>query len=288
MKKCIIYGNCQADALKVYLSKIDWFKSNYSIVDLKPIHLLTKDDLPSLTKEIKEIDLFIYQKIAKNYKNIPSLSTVFLLPLLKNSCKKISFPSVYFKGFNPEMAGLKNQQKKLINKPYEYFDKNILKFCLDDLSEEEIIGKIKDHNFYSKEQVLANYNLALSALKSREEDLSISISHFIDKHKNETKLFHVFNHPSASILTYISNQILTKINSENIIRVKHSPDVLSRNSYPIYQSVANHLGLNFSILDKYKIANENISISEFIESHKTFVASNRQLVLHNVSNEFNY
>lgn len=91
MKNCLIYGNCQIEPLREILKNQDSFTSKYQFHNLKPVHLLTQDDIQDLNNKITQTDLFIYQTVSDNYQGIEQLGTNYLCNLLPSEAQKNSY-----------------------------------------------------------------------------------------------------------------------------------------------------------------------------------------------------
>jgi len=284
-KKCLIYGNCQADALKLYFDKYELFRNKYEIVPLKAVHLLVLNDIEFLLNQIKDVDLFIHQPISENYKNIPELGSEFLKSKLKKDAIVISFPVLYFKGYNPEIIGLKDLNNKTIAKPISYWDQNILLAAYKGNNKAEILNKVEKGEIYTRQQVLDNFNSSLEELKRREQNLDIKMSSFLENNYKLVKLFHVFNHPNNFLLHNLTNSILS-LALDNHKEIEFDEikfrDILSRTSFVVGVSIYKNLELAFENSTTYKIDNEYYNTAELIDLHIEFVLQNKTIVAENL------
>jgi hypothetical protein len=281
MKKCLLYGNCQAEAMKFHFSKIESFNDKYEIQQIKPVHFLTSEDVPELLKKIEETDLLIHQPISDNYKGLKELGSNFLKSKMKNGSVALSFPSIYFKGYNPEMIGLKNFNKTNYQGPFSYYDGQLMyEVFTGDQDVNSLISKINDESYFCKEKVIKAFNDSLNTLKQREKGLDLTVSDIIEKHASKEKLFHVFNHPSLTIISELMKKIMIMINID-IEEIKGS-DTLNRTTYPVYSSIYKHLGFNFNNPHQYKIDNNEYSAVDYIRRIIGFVEENKPIVKFNL------
>ncbi len=287
-KTCLVYGNCQADAIKIYFNRIPEFIAAYEIIDLKPIHNLTKNDIPKISIVSKNLDLFIYQPISDNYKGLPELSTKHILSNLPKSCQTISFPVSYFKGYSPETFNLKSLQGKTITSPYSYFNLNFLHDQYFDKPIKESYSNILNDAFYSKEFVLDNLKKTLDNLKNRESNLDIKLTKFILENYRKEKLFHTFNHPNSTLLHYVCKSILKLIvdvreeSFDELPKKLRELEMLGRNRFPTYASVASHLNFEFEVNKNVTIAKKEIPLMDFVKEQRNFLKQNKDLILHNL------
>jgi hypothetical protein len=153
MKTCLLYGNCQSDALKIYLKNIDKFSQHYKILDFPAVHLLNHTNVTQLQKHCEKLDLLIHQPISDNYKNTPELSTNYIKSIIPSTCKIISFPVCYFNGYNPELISFKNLNGHSVNTFSSYINSNIIKSYAQGASIEESLYYYNDQEYISKEKV---------------------------------------------------------------------------------------------------------------------------------------
>lgn len=283
MKSCLIYGNCQAAALRTYLQKNSAFASTYRVIDIKPVHLLTQEDIPYIDQVVSETDLLIYQPVSDNYKGIYQLSTRYLIDRLKPGCRQISFPVAYFTGYNPEVTYLRDGNGANISKPFVYHDINILRLFDQGKSGREILEIIQDDDFYTAAAAEKQFNDTMDRLKSREAGLDIKLSEFIQDHFRTERLFHVFNHPNKTLLSRIAEWMLEQLGiDDRNIRIGPNADILSKNSFPVYPSLVRHLNIEFQNDFLYRFENNQYSAEETVKLYVEFYSGNREMVRHNV------
>lgn len=279
MKKCLVYGNCQAMALRSFLSKHPNFTSFYEVIEIKPVHLLTQGDVDRLEKTIAEIELFIHQPVSDNYKGIHQLSTNYIKSQLKSGCQTISFPVAYFTAYNPEITYLKNKNNIVISKPFPFHDLNILKLYAKGKSIDRTIEEIAGEAFYSAEYLQENLSATLRNLAAREKSLEVKISAFIQENFRIKKLFHTFNHPSAVVLEYILNYILDLLGiqrEKDFFELFRNSDVLAQTSFSIYPSAVKFLGLSFGSTLDYRIEKQVFTQREVVSSFFEFYDTHYQ------------
>ena len=283
MKTCLIYGNCQAAALRTYLQNNSTFVSAYRMIDIKPVHLLSKADIPYLDQVASEVDLLIYQPVSDNYKGIYQLSTRYLKERLKPECRQISFPVAYFTGYNPEVTYLRDVNGANVTKPSVYHDINILRLFDEGKSNWEILEIIQDDDFYTVPSAKKQFTDTLVSLQFREKELDLKLSEFIKDNFKKERLFHVFNHPNKTILALIADLILERLGiNDRYIHMGHNADILSKNSFPIYPSLVKQLNIEFPCDFVYRFENKIYSAEETVKLFTDFYLDHREMVRHNL------
>lgn len=130
-KKCLVYGNCQTHPLTRILFANKEFSHQYEIIKFKPVFRIERYDLENLKAICQEVDLFIYQPVKSGYRGIEELGTNYLKTLLKSQSQSISFHSLYFNVYNPEIIYIKKpdsiDEDKVFVGPFgDYHNKNII------------------------------------------------------------------------------------------------------------------------------------------------------------------
>ena len=279
MKKiCLVYANCQNKLIANYLSQSSSFNQEYQIHRF-PVHLLMEKGTTVPDAIIKQAKLFIYQPVKKAHGDRSSESILNKLPA---NCRRISFPSLYFKGYFPQYC--KNPVNHILkpNYPYGFIphgDSNVISLLAEGKSTAEITSILSDPDFYTQNFVQENLSQTLSELRQRESVLDVKISDFITTYCQKYYLFHTQNHPTDIIGIHIANQILQLLNLPTIGNPLSFSNphrgILDNFQVPIYPSVIKHLNLNFvdrqstyrhSSFSSNKI-NFSRYISEYIDLH---------------------
>lgn len=274
MKKCIVFGNCQRNAIIRYLMQSKSFKENYAIINTPAVHMCSRD---GLSKEaVSACDLFIYQKVGEGYGKY--LSTNHILSGLKDSCKKISIPNTFFKGYHPEFI---NNPVPRPNPRYgvhpggkfPYGDKNIIKLLNNGKSKKEIIKALSEEGFYSYAFLKKNLEDTLNELAAREEDLDVKVTDFIRNNYRDKYLFYTVNHPGDYVSRFVSMAILKMLSFPEIEISAATVNFFGGHLHvPIYPSVIKNLQLSFISRDHcysfyYCVDKRLITFEEYISEY---------------------
>jgi hypothetical protein len=262
IKNYTVIGNCQAEPLSKYLNSNDFFSKNYKYIQVKPIYIMEEDELEYFYSNILEtLDLIIIQPITENYRNNHKYSTKSILENSKKDCIKIIFPSLYFDFYHPYLIYIneKNKDGENLTKPFDYHDKNIVKFYVE--NKENGVNNINQIVINIKEKYLESlsfknesddeylndlFNKNIHNLLIRENNYTqfnylenihfVYSSDFIMEKFKEKLLFYTLNHPTKVLFEYISNSILS-ILKINIKEYSENIDVLKALIMPIYSTI---------------------------------------------------
>ncbi len=280
MKKMAIIGNCQAQGLSHFLFSNNNFNKIYEYIDVKPIYLMTEDELNYFyTYTILELDLIIIQPISENFNENIKYSTKTILNNIRSDCISILFPSLYFNFYHPYLCYLNDENGK-VGTPIDYHDKTLIKLYLayKNFSNEEIIDKyIKILNniiFISNNMINDNLKLALQNIEERENNFKNYIVNntkcifcydFIKNNYQENLLFYSVNHPSKYLLSYVSNEILKYLNIQPEI-YNENIDPFNNLIMPIYNCLK--YTLKFDITQYNNLINDNELYNKYIEVYR--------------------
>ena len=199
----IIYTNCQGFFVyDLYLKNTSFFQNN-EVKYIKNYEEVNNNDL-----ELFNIcDIFIYQPVSVEnvFQNTES-QEYGLLTLLKNDCIKICFPSLYLNIFPIYEEGGKYVGGDTLDK---YKNQNI---NLDHILE------LYDSGNYDFE-LEKRFTKSMEYLKKKEDQFcNIKVSNFIMENYKNKPLFYTQNHPTETLLIYITDKIasLLEINKEEI------------------------------------------------------------------------
>lgn len=281
-KKAVIIANCQGAALVNILKRVPSFDEKYEIIQLPPIHLLTDKDEEKVVQSLNSADLFLYQPISESFGKYSSDN---LLKYLKEEAVAISFPVVYFTGYNPETIYLKDTQGKKATIGFEYHDLNILSFFNQGFTVEETVKKIQKPEFYSVEFIEKNIKQSLSSLREREEGIDIKVLKYIEDNSHGKRLFVSMNHPVNELLYEVVSQILIKVkladnSADFLLSSPFNKELLGRNKLFVYPSIKKY----FNIETEYDVIMENkeYSLSDYIKVCFDLYEDNQDIVSYNL------
>ncbi|AFC30361.1 WcbI family polysaccharide biosynthesis putative acetyltransferase [Paenibacillus mucilaginosus] len=260
-RNCIIYGNCQVLPIRNHLLTSSTFTKYFNILEL-PVHLL--DKVAGISDHyLTNCELFIYQHVSPSFS--PVLSTDYIMTKLPANAIRISYPNCYFTGYFPHYI------KDPGFPDFPYADTGVMALVQQGKPIHEILAILSDPDYYSHHHVTTILNSTLIQLRSREKDLNISISNYIENNFRDQYLFYTVNHPKFYVTSYIARQIISMlgISGHEIADISFEPYFHSW-TQPIYPSVIKHLNLSFiSSQDRCFAAfgKFNLSFQEYMMQH---------------------
>ena len=264
-KKFYVYGNCQARPLARALNESKAWRKEYNLAaDIIPVHKMDRSNISNFHRIIKTVDVFIYQNVSNTYDE--TLSTEYLLKLLKPSCESISFPSAFFKGYNPEIVYIKNKQGQKIPSPTGGYDFLLLHEYLTQNKKVSTFhmnyGKL---NYLSTSFLDEYLGITINELNQREEKLNIRVVRFIEDNWSSSQLFHTVNHPANKLLFYLANEILKFLKFPLLTKQESSKEYEFQgwSKIPLYRDIVDRKKLN-NYNDKVFIARKQSNIETYV------------------------
>jgi len=255
-KVAIIHGNCQTACVKGYLLTNKEFTDKYIFWVTPRIFHLTCLEKYNVLKELNllyKVDLFITQQISDENRFHRELSTNNMIALLRKDCRIVKIANMFFLGYHPQHKA--NEHKIL--EEFSVSGKGLFMIGesnVDDLlakgcSTDEIIEKLNDENFYSKEYLENRARIELENLKEREKIIDVKMADYIEANYKKEILFHSCDHPIEKLLFELSKRILLYLGNEDTnVYYSSCHEALKYQDEPIYPAVIKAFGLD----ERYK------------------------------------
>lgn len=280
----IVYGNCQAGVIQNILQKNSDFNRKYCIVKIYPVFAWEKkkEEIKEMLENqefLQKIDLFIYQIVQKNNKYDPMLSTDLIVEKLKNTCKKISFSNMYFKGYFPQIYKNKKSHLRHINASgtMEYGDKKIDEFI--DMGDDKniIIQKVLNERCFSDKEIDDNIKKSFEELKKREDKVQVKICDYIQENYRKEQLFYSPNHPSRKLIIEMVRRIFNELGIDKFELDESDfyieSETLKGQDIPIYPEVIRRLGIRryekCYYINRYMYENLKFDLCGYIDFYIT-------------------
>ena len=282
MQKVLILANCQGPALAKILEKVVDGQGNrlFEVLKLKPVYELSHEQQPLLEGLCRQCDILLYQPHIK-YKFTPEWRTSDYWVTLAAGKRSISFPSLYFSGYNPELTYLRNRKNQHLNDGFvDYHDKRVVKLFLEGRSDEEV-----KHSFHRLQPVredvesVLEETLAELRRREREQELDIGVADFVEQNFARERLFYTYNHPANAVLYEVVRQFLDKVGYDDVVVPRIEQELLRYDYFPIAPSVRKYLGLQFSDdAELYRVQNTDIQREQVVDRYLNIYRNNQDWV----------
>ncbi len=271
----LVYANCQSGPLANILASLC---DSVSIVRLSPVHLLKPAQIGDVEQAFGKADVIVHQPIG------PGFGVLSIADLKKKFPGKrfISFPSLYFLGYFPNLIYLRKPGGgTLAGMVGDYHDERVVKFFLRGAAAREAVDEL-DCN--GPGDVHSMVKSMLESLRAKETGVDIQCTDFIAENFHREKLFYVMNHPSNRLLVHVAVRVLNLLNlkerpgaGESISNTK---SFLSNYEVPIDRSIGEALGMDPSLRGIYSVRLSGIdtpmTVDEYVAgSYRAYEAAPR-------------
>jgi hypothetical protein len=220
---------------------------------VKDVHEATFEDAEHLKKIAKYATGLICQKVTGDKF---AIRTSELMSCLSKDAFVITVPSMHFNAYWPNQADL----QMIPNSPHCMpVDALMYKWVCEGLGDDEITNKLLLPNLFDPIDVRNWYSEAIERLRLRDitDELTITITSFLEESATAERLFYIFNHPKKKVLDYALRLILGALNKyfeardlsiqsriiSGEIEVQYDMSMIDFVEFPPLVSVTNALGL---------------------------------------------
>ena len=244
--KIVLVANCQARPISTIL------RNHYNANVEEPIivHLAKDDDAKECLSILNSADYIVSQSISKTYPcsfvRTESIKEKF-------GDKVILIPNLYYRGYNPDLRGIRLKGKGVLGGPLgDYHSQIIVDAWLRNDSPSEALQYYNSTPYW--EEHYGNVaSESLEELKRREKHIDIKITNFIKRRQAHRHLFYTYNHPSKLLLKTLVKRIARRLELEpNDTSDNNNREPLGRFRVPIHPFTQHQLGLTFKGPDQYQ------------------------------------
>jgi hypothetical protein len=286
MERLVVVGNCQATALELMLSTSEEFTRRFELVRFPPVHELPERIVPELHRAVADAAVLIPQRIDDGYRGGIGLGTDTLAAIARKATV-IRWPSVYWAGYFPDLFYLRDsQQAPVLDGPFDYHDRSILRAYAAGLDVEAVCELLKDPQVSSEAAAWAEH--ASAELEIRGQSCDVQIASFIASHFREELLFFTMNHPTNRLLAFIAEEILVLLGLAGGVDPARMPgEVLGSTFYPLHANHVRALELKFGAAHAagsapFRIRGDDHEAPRAVQAFFDYYAEHPELVALNV------
>ena len=268
---CVLYGNCQIEPLCDWLDAIPAFSKRYRVSCVPPVHTIGADEIEAALHQVDDSDLFVHQHVSERYRD-PQLATDLVKKRLKQSCHAISFPSLYFAGYSPELVHLFNEDGSAVDGPLgQYHSLFVLRSYLQGMSADQSVSRLKDVNALTAAAVRKIAAESIVELRKREEahQADVRVSDFIESNYRRLRLFHTMNHSGGVMIRLVARRILQALSLSGCPEnewVFEGGDTLDDAYFPVHPAVYNALDLTFANPRQCRVFYRDVPVEDVVQA----------------------
>lgn len=211
MTTVTIFANCQAGPMQALVNS---YCENLTALNTPLVHQLSGDSKKVIFENIAKSNVIIHQPLGPSFGELASQALRERFP----SKTFISFPSIFFGGFFPQLTYLRMPQGGTMKGPLsDYHDTRIIDSWLNGETETQCLDRITT----TESSELVYYDVAMAESKKRDAEVNIPVMDIIEDEMQRVPPLFTFNHPT--------NRVLWRVLARIIQRLGHcAPDVLDR------------------------------------------------------------
>ncbi len=279
-----VSGNCTTGVISELLKTNKDFVKGFEIKSLTPIFMINEGNVDEYLNTVKQCDIYITQSIVgERYKNF-GIDTESIKTLLGAQADVFMIPVPYFTGYFPEQFYLHDENGIAVQPceglPSPYHNKIILWGYINKIAEENLLEIM--YKDVCMNGILQNVCENINELKRREVDMSFGISEYIEENYKKERLFWTLNHPTNSLLVYMSKEILKLLGIKKHIFSKminyRGGELLGGYATPILPSVKKDLDLKFNTANYLYTFDIIRATYNYYDNHRNLVELNKHLV----------
>lgn len=237
----LVYGNCQAEALRRILVTHPAFTETFQVLRVPAVHEITPHELALIESRLPEVEVLISQEIKPGYRGL-ALGTEQLIDKLPSSARVLRYPVAYFEGTFPFHVYVNRGREPISTSApiTDYHDLRTLYAAGQGWDVETTIRRM-DELVLDPNWIRDNAERSLRELTSRETQLNAQLTSVIRRHP--TSSFKTINHPVNGLITEVARQLLHGLGYQDAERVLTSRQIyLDHMTAPLEPQIVRALG----------------------------------------------
>jgi hypothetical protein len=206
----LVYGNCQAEALRQILLTHPAFAERYHLPRIPRVNDITPQVLAHIERRLPEVEVLITQEIEPGHRGM-GLGTEELAARLPGSATVLRYPVAHFEGGFPFQVYVdRGDQPRLAVSPpvTDYHDLRMLYAASRGWDLGTTLRRL-DELQLDPQWVRDNAERSLKDVSSGEAACTARLAAFIRQHP--TTSFLTINHPANGLVTEVARQLLTRL-----------------------------------------------------------------------------
>ena len=251
----VIYGNCQAEALRVALTSGS--AADVTGIRIPPAHELVADDVPHLERTLARADVLVTQPIRDGFRGLP-LGDNEIRQWLRPDTQVVRVPVVFYRGLYPFQVVVHDEgvvDPPLV--PYQdlRFVAEAAGMPVPRLSADPICRVVRD---------------SLAELRRREEEQDLLVvSDAV--HDSGADAMHTVNHPGNPVLLALATRLRERLGLP-AVSLNPGRTLLSSVITPLAAEVVDALGLDAEPRSGWVVDGASVDDEEVRETHLRWLA----------------
>lgn len=244
-KSCIVYGNCVAEVLALYLAQHRQFGETYQIQYIRNFVHPTAGAAEIKSEELSQCALFLYQ--------LGHLQYPEFIGVLPADCHKLSFPVMVFHSLWPlyrvDPRNISEPENGFVFGRFPYGDYLVMKLLRESLTPQQVYEHYMTTDIHQLKNLDELREADIQSGRELDAKCNLPIFPYIEAHFTTERLFWTPNHPAPKLLFIQLNLIyqalgMAELTHDTLDRMIKSP-ALSNLHHPINPQVIDHFNLQW-------------------------------------------
>lgn len=227
-----IIGNCQVVGMR------DVISAALSNVEVKEFEVWNKTsyEIENFAKDLKASDLVISQPLHGHRYSV-------LANAIEDCPDRLYIHNLFWDATAPDSRYV-GQPDRVKSPIMNYHSDTVLKCFLEGRPEVEAVARLGQ---FDKASVLDAFERNVAAFRQREELVDVPFMDELIEEVRQSHSFHVFNHPTISLIHAYVQKIFTKrFPGLFVPKVQFEDRLRPMGAFAVYESVSEHLGLTYA------------------------------------------
>lgn len=243
--KISVFGNCQSQVMR---SIIEFSSEMFDVPKIKLNYMVTKEDEDEIIAQFDSSDAIFVQRVSDDFGVEWARSSV-LKAKFKN--KLLMWPNIYFDGYYPDARYVYlNGWGKLSGPLDDYHFDSVIAAHGKGLTVQEAVETLQSGSALDQDK--DHFRASLLSLQSREADVDIPISDFIEASLKTQLCFYTPNHPMTFVMVEMCRRLLAKAGIPfDLDRANTYGGKLDRIQIPFHPFIRQKYSFDFPLSDIY-------------------------------------
>jgi hypothetical protein len=262
---CVVYGNCQASALRIMLDASPGFSAAFQTVYVPAVHEITEETLAEVRAAVAAASLFVTQPVRHGYHGFP-VGSEEIADYAAASCRTVTIPALYYEGLYPYQVYVRDQSGAVVSAPLSIYHDVRFLYCA--AKGWNTAGAVRWLTKWTPapESIRTLAEQAQSRLEKYEQSLDVQVSSRLLNRALHGRAFYTINHPTDAGLMEVV------VGLHHVLDFPHSRmgvdrELLGEIQTPLEPSVIAALDLGVTARKDWIIRGESLSMKDMVTAH---------------------
>lgn len=267
---CLIYGNCQAEALRILLAESQPLGSTFRTLRIPAVHEITDSELAMLQKDVlPQASLLISQRVRSGYRD-RALGSEEIAEWTPDDCTVVRIPDLIYRGLFPFQVKIDLPDSLA---PLTTFHDARFMFCAS-MGWDATTASDWLADYIPPAEALRRIAAeSATAFRNREALLDVQVAARVTRASALTRTFHLVHHPTNQTLLEVVRGIHDVLELPFVPRTVDQ-ELLGTFQTPLEPGVIAALGLDLTPVRTWTIDGKPYSIEALMAIHLAWYRDN--------------